>query len=135
MLYWFKVKNVEISQIDLNIEYMIIYIFEYDIFLVEIMISYIWLWIIWLWINSDTQPMRVIHWYSDTQPMRVIYWYSDTRTNGGYLLALWHPNQWRLFIGTLMPSHGNIARDGTGIHTWGGGRPKLKTKKKKKLWN
>ena len=43
------------------------------------MISYIWLWIIWLWVNSDTQ------------------------TNGGYSLALWYPNQWGLFIGTLIP--------------------------------
>ena len=56
------------------------------------MISYIWLWIIWLWIDSDTQPMRVIHWYSDTQ------------INGGYSLVLWYPNQWGLFIGTLVPS-------------------------------
>ena len=142
------------------------------IFLVETMISYIWLWIIWLWIDSDTQPMGFIHWYSDTQtktnegyslvfrypnqcglfigtlipsqwglfidilipkpigiihwyfdtqpmgvihwyfdtqPMGVIHWYSNTQTKGGYSLVLWYPNQWGLFIGTLMPSHGDIA--------------------------
>ena len=44
------------------------------------MISYISLWIIWLWVNSDTQ------------------------TNGGYLLVLWYPNQWGLFIGTQIPN-------------------------------
>ena len=44
------------------------------------MISYIWLWTIWLWVNSNTQ------------------------TNGGYLLVLWYPNQWGLFIGTLIPN-------------------------------
>ena len=43
------------------------------------MISYIWLWTIWLWVNYDTQ------------------------TNGGYLLVLWYPNQWGLFIGILIP--------------------------------
>ena len=80
------------------------------------MISCIWLWTFWLWIDSDTQqmgvihwyydtqPMGIIHWYSNTQPMGVINWYSDTQTNGGYLLVLRYPNQWELFIGTLIPS-------------------------------
>ena len=68
------------------------------------MISYIWLWIIWLWIYSDTQPMRVIHWYSDIQTNEgylLVLWYP---VNGGYSLILWYPNQWGLFIGTLIPS-------------------------------
>ena len=66
----------------LNIEFMIIYIYIYiwtRYILLETMISYIWLWTIWLWIDSNTQ------------------------TNGGYSLVLWYLNQWRLFIGTLIP--------------------------------
>ena len=34
--------------------------------------------------------------------MGVIHWYSDTQTNGGYSSVLWYPNQWGLFIGTLI---------------------------------
>ena len=57
------------------------------------MISCIWLWTFWLWIDYDTQPMRALHWYSNTQ------------TNGGYSLVFWYPNQWGLFIGTLIRSY------------------------------
>ena len=82
---------------------MIIYIYIYmylnKIFLEETMISYIWLWIIWLWIDSDTQPMGVIHWYSDTQ------------TNEGYSLVFRYPNQCGLFIGTLIPSQWGLFID------------------------
>ena len=67
-------------------------------------VIYIWLWIIWLWIDSDTQPMEVVHWYSDTQTngsCSLVLWYL---ANGGYSLLFWYPNQWGLFIGTLIPS-------------------------------
>ena len=68
------------------------------------MIPWIWLWTFWLWIDSDTQPMGVIHWYSDTQTnggYLLVFWYP---ASGGYLLVLWYPNQWGLFIGILIPS-------------------------------
>ena len=41
--------------------------------------------------------MGVIHWYSNTHSMGVT-------ANGGYSLVFWYPNQWELFIGTLIPS-------------------------------
>ena len=72
------------------------------------MIPCIWLWTFWLWIDSDTQPIGVIHWYSNTQTnggYSLVFWYS---ANGGYLLVLWYPNQWGLFIGTLIPKSGVV---------------------------
>ena len=126
--------NIEISQIYWIYDYIWIYVYLNKIyFLLETMISYDF-WTNWLWINSDTQTNGVIYLYSDTQPMGVIHWYSDTQTNGGRSLVFWYPNQWGsfnwysdtqtnggcslvfwyqnqwgLFIGTLMPSHGDIA--------------------------
>ena len=77
--------------------------------LLETMISYMWLWIIWLWIHSDTQPMgNKIYFVRNYAFIYVImnnltvnsFWYP---ANGGYLLVFWYPNQWRLFIGILIP--------------------------------
>ena len=46
--------------------------------MLEIIISHIWLWTIWLWVDFDTQ------------------------TSGGYSLVFWYPDQWGLFIDTLI---------------------------------
>ena len=102
-----KVNNIEISQIDLNIEYLIIYMYwiwyifvrNYD-FIHMIMDN---LTMNWFWYPNQwglfigalrpsqwglfigaliPKPMGVIHWYSDTQPMGVIHWYSDAQSRG-----------------------------------------------------
>ena len=107
-------KNIEISQIYLNIEFMIIYIRiwiryifvrNYD-FIYMIMENFTmnWFWYPNQWeLFIGTLIPGVIHWYSDAQPIRVIHRYFDTHTNGNYSLVLWYPNQWGLFIGILIP--------------------------------
>ena len=69
---------------------------------------YICIWMIYIFgLNYDLIYMTLDNltmFDSGTQPMGVIHWYYDTQTNRGYSLVLWYPNQWGLFIGTLIPS-------------------------------
>ena len=114
-----KVKNKELSQIYMSIEYKIYFfifyflailiggkkyriitnIFEYWIY--DFIYIYIYIW------------MRYIFWFElwfdifdFGQSDFVWLWYP---ANVGYSLVLWYPNQCGLFIGTLIPSHRDIA--------------------------